>query len=69
MTAKDQGENASAEQQLIRELAELLNKTGLSEIEIEKSGLKVRVARTVTVQAAVQARLAPFLWPTAVRPT
>ena len=55
MTAKDQGENASAEQQLIRELAELLNKTGLSEIEIEKSGLKVRVARTVTVQAAVAA--------------
>src|SRR5881392_3402707 len=52
MTAKDQGENASAEQQLIRELAELLNKTGLSEIEIEKSGLKVRVARTVTVQVA-----------------
>jgi acetyl-CoA carboxylase biotin carboxyl carrier protein len=55
MTAKDHGENASAEQQLIRELAELLNKTGLSEIEIEKSGLKVRVARTVTVQAAVAA--------------
>ena len=55
MTAKDQGENASAEQQLIRELAELLNKTGLSEIEIEKSGLKVRVARTLTVQAAVAA--------------
>jgi acetyl-CoA carboxylase biotin carboxyl carrier protein len=58
MTAKDQGENASAEQQLIRELAELLNKTGLSEIEIEKSGLKVRVARTVTVQAAVAAPVA-----------
>ena len=55
MTAKDQGENASAEQQLIRDLADLLNKTGLSEIEIEKSGLKVRVARTVTVQAAVAA--------------
>ncbi len=55
MTAKDQGENSSAEQKLIRELAELLNKTGLSEIEIEKSGLKVRVARTITVQAAVAA--------------
>lgn len=53
MTAKDQGESANAEQQLIRDLAELLNKTGLSEIEIEKSGLKVRVARAVTVQAAV----------------
>ncbi|MES1179940.1 MAG: acetyl-CoA carboxylase, biotin carboxyl carrier protein, partial [Hyphomicrobium sp.] len=53
MTAKDQGDNPSAEQQLIRDLAELLNKTGLSEIEIEKAGLKVRVARTVTVQTAV----------------
>jgi len=59
MTAKDQGEHSSAEQQLIRELAELLNKTGLSEIEIEKSGLKVRVARTLTVQAAVAAAPAP----------
>lgn len=38
---------------MIRELAELLNDTGLSEIEIEKSGLKIRVARTMTVQAAV----------------
>jgi len=55
MTAKDQGETSSAEQQLIRELADLLNKTGLSEIEIEKAGLKVRVARTVTVQGAVAA--------------
>ena len=53
MTAKDQGENSGAEQQLIRELADLLNKTGLTEIEIEKSGLKIRVARTLTVQAAV----------------
>ena len=50
MTAKDQGENSGDEQQLIRQLAELLNETGLSEIEIEKSGLKVRVARTLHVQ-------------------
>ncbi len=55
MTAKDEAENSSGEQQLIRELAKLLNDTGLSEIEIEKSGLKVRVARTVTVTAAVPA--------------
>ncbi|HUJ36799.1 MAG TPA: acetyl-CoA carboxylase biotin carboxyl carrier protein [Hyphomicrobium sp.] len=72
MTAKDQGENASAEQQLIRDLADLLNKTGLSEIEIEKSGLKVRVARTVTVQAAVAApapaAAAPAAAPTAAKP-
>ena len=52
MTAKDQGAKPSAEGQMIRELAELLNDTGLTEIEIEKSGLKIRVARTVTVTAA-----------------
>ena len=62
MTAKDQGENSGDEQQLIRQLAELLNETGLSEIEIEKSGLKVRVARTLNVQstfAAAPAHAAP----------
>jgi acetyl-CoA carboxylase biotin carboxyl carrier protein len=68
MTAKDQGENASAEQQLIRDLADLLNKTGLSEIEIEKSGLKVRVARTVTVQAAVAAPAPAAAAPAAAAP-
>ena len=56
MTAKDQGETAGDEQRLIRELAELLNETGLSEIEIEKSGLKVRVARTLHVQSTVARR-------------
>jgi acetyl-CoA carboxylase biotin carboxyl carrier protein len=50
---KDQG--ASSEQQLIRELADLLNETGLSEIEIEKSGLKIRVARTLAIQSTVAA--------------
>jgi acetyl-CoA carboxylase biotin carboxyl carrier protein len=39
---------------LIRELAELLGETGLSEIEIEHDGKRVRVARTVTVaQSAI----------------
>jgi acetyl-CoA carboxylase biotin carboxyl carrier protein len=55
MTGKDQGETPGAEQQLIRQLADLLNETGLSEIEIEKSGLKVRVARVVNVQSTVAA--------------
>jgi acetyl-CoA carboxylase biotin carboxyl carrier protein len=36
---------------MIRELATLLGETGLSEIEIERAGLKIRVARTVTVTA------------------
>ena len=55
MTAKDHGETAGDEQRLIRQLAELLNETGLSEIEIEKSGLKVRVARTLNVQSTIAA--------------
>ena len=38
---------------LIRELAKLLKETDLSEIEIENEGLKVRVARNVTVSAPV----------------
>ena len=51
MTAKDDADKQSGDQKLIRDLALLLNETGLSEIEIEKSGLKVRVARTLTVTA------------------
>ena len=40
------------DQGLIRELAELLTETGLSEIEIERDQTRIRVARTVTVAAA-----------------
>jgi acetyl-CoA carboxylase biotin carboxyl carrier protein len=40
---------------LIRELALLLDETSLTEIEIERSGLRVRVARNVTVSAAMPA--------------
>ncbi len=39
------------DKELIRELAELLEETGLTEIEIEHEGKRVRVARTVTVGA------------------
>ncbi|MEQ1710380.1 MAG: acetyl-CoA carboxylase biotin carboxyl carrier protein [Hyphomicrobium sp.] len=52
MTSKEASGPESAERKLIKELAELLNETGLTEIEIEKSGLKVRVARTVTIAAS-----------------
>ncbi len=33
---------------LVRKLADILTETGLSEIEIEHSGLKIRVAKTLT---------------------
>jgi acetyl-CoA carboxylase biotin carboxyl carrier protein len=52
---KESKDKDGIESSLIRELAALLNETGLSEIEIERSGLKVRVARQVTVAAAVSA--------------
>jgi len=38
---------------LIRGLAALLDETGLSEIEIEQKGLRVRIARNLTIAAAV----------------
>ncbi|MDX2288082.1 MAG: acetyl-CoA carboxylase biotin carboxyl carrier protein [Hyphomicrobiaceae bacterium] len=62
MSAKDLIESkdgASAESALIRELADLLNETGLSEIEIEKSGLRVRVARQLTINASAVPAFAP----------
>jgi len=43
------------EGKLIRDLAAILEETGLSEIEIEKSGLRVRVARTLQMVAAAPA--------------
>ena len=36
---------------LVRKLADILTETGLTEIEVEHAGLKVRVARSVTAAA------------------
>jgi len=53
------------DQSLIRELADLLGETGLSEIEIEHEGLRVRVARTVAAPVTAPPQQAP----TAAAPT
>ena len=45
-------EREGFDREIIRELAELLNETGLSEIEIEHDGLRVRVARPIQVVQA-----------------
>lgn len=46
MTDKKKTEKSSSvDEDLIRDLAELLNSTGLTEIEIERKDLRVRVAR------------------------
>jgi acetyl-CoA carboxylase biotin carboxyl carrier protein len=43
---------------LIRELALLLDETNLTEIEIERAGLRVRVARNISINAAMPATMA-----------
>src|SRR5438045_7251930 len=40
---------------LIRELALLLDETSLTEIEIERAGLRVRVARNISIAASMPA--------------
>jgi acetyl-CoA carboxylase biotin carboxyl carrier protein len=42
---------------LIRELALLLDETSLTEIEIERAGLRVRVARNISIAAGIPAGL------------
>ncbi|NJM54656.1 MAG: acetyl-CoA carboxylase biotin carboxyl carrier protein [Verrucomicrobiae bacterium] len=52
---KDDGKTKpeTDEHKLIRDLAALLSETGLTEIEIEKGDLKVRVARQVTAVTTI----------------
>jgi acetyl-CoA carboxylase biotin carboxyl carrier protein len=45
--------------ELVRELAQLLNETDLSEIEVEKGDLRVRVARTISATVQVPVASAP----------
>jgi acetyl-CoA carboxylase biotin carboxyl carrier protein len=54
MPAKKKSPPASSssepgELDLIRKLAEILNETGLSEIELDHKGARVRVSRTITI--------------------
>jgi acetyl-CoA carboxylase biotin carboxyl carrier protein len=49
----------SEDSALIRELALLLDETSLTEIEIERAGLRVRVARNVSIAASVPANFHP----------
>jgi acetyl-CoA carboxylase biotin carboxyl carrier protein len=53
--ASSESASVSPELSLIRSLAEILNETGLTEIELDHKGAKVRVAKTVTVTANVGA--------------
>jgi acetyl-CoA carboxylase biotin carboxyl carrier protein len=50
---RGQAKSSSPELDLIRTLADILNETGLSEIELEQKGSRVRVSRTMTAVATV----------------
>jgi acetyl-CoA carboxylase biotin carboxyl carrier protein len=56
----DKTEGASVDHDVIRELAKLLDETGLTEIEFERNGVRVRVARQsqTVVAAAAPTRVA-----------
>jgi len=63
---------ASADTKLVRELAQILNETDLTEIELEKGSLKIRVAKgggqvvqTVASPAPIEATPAPISQPVA----
>ena len=58
--AKPIAANESPELALIRTLAGILNDTGLSEIELEKSGSRVRVSKTITTVTSVSAASAQY---------
>jgi acetyl-CoA carboxylase biotin carboxyl carrier protein len=55
--------------ELVRELAELLNDTGLSEIEVEDGDRKIKVARTMSAAPVAYAAPAPVTAPAAAPTT
>jgi acetyl-CoA carboxylase biotin carboxyl carrier protein len=65
-TAKSKSSERSDDSALIRELALLLDETNLTEIEIERAGLRVRVARNVSIAATMPASYQPAGAPAAI---
>jgi acetyl-CoA carboxylase biotin carboxyl carrier protein len=58
-TMKSKAGDKSGDSALIRELALLLDETNLTEIEIERAGLRVRVARNISIAASMPPSYAP----------
>jgi acetyl-CoA carboxylase biotin carboxyl carrier protein len=51
----DDKKHAEIDADLVRQLAEILNETDLTEVEVERGELRIRVAREITVNAAPMA--------------
>jgi acetyl-CoA carboxylase biotin carboxyl carrier protein len=58
---KTAAKSKSDDSALIRELAVLLDETNLTEIEIERAGLRVRVARNISITASLPSNIQPAL--------
>ncbi len=56
---KTAAKSKSNDSALIRELALLLDETSLTEIEIERAGLRIRVARNISIAASLPSGLQP----------
>jgi acetyl-CoA carboxylase biotin carboxyl carrier protein len=65
---KTAAKSKSDDSALIRELALLLDETNLTEIEIERAGLRVRVARNISIAASMPPGIQPAAAPVAVAP-
>ena len=65
--------NSVIDKETIRDLADILNETDLTDIEVEHGDLRIRVSRKVTVQAAATvmpaAPAAPVAAPAAAAPS
>ncbi|HRD29784.1 MAG TPA: acetyl-CoA carboxylase, biotin carboxyl carrier protein, partial [Caulobacter sp.] len=62
--ASESGDPQAIDTRVVRKLADILKDTGLTEIEVESGGLKIRVARELTVQHMA----APVTHPVAATP-
>ena len=66
--AAESGEPQAIDTRVVRKLADILKDTGLTEIEVESGGLKIRVAREVTVQHVAAPTLHQVAAPVAAAP-
>jgi acetyl-CoA carboxylase biotin carboxyl carrier protein len=55
----DDKKHAEIDAALVRQLAEILNETDLTEVEVERGELRIRVAREITMHAAPVQYAAP----------
>jgi acetyl-CoA carboxylase biotin carboxyl carrier protein len=62
-TAAESKSSEKSDSALIRELALLLDETSLTEIEIERAGLRVRVARNISIATSMPSNYAPAAGP------